>query len=469
MTKRKQVWEKVPITGMADRGKSVGRHADGRVVFVDGAVPGDVADVLILRKKKGVHHGVVQQINIWSADRTDPPCEHFDDCGGCKWQHLNYKAQLQHKQQIVADVMRRIAKMPEIEIEQIIGADPIYYYRNKMEFSFSKHKWKTKRQIKDDEKIEDRGALGLHPPGFFNKVVDVTKCWLQDDQADILRNFIRSYSEQKGLTYFDPLSHVGFLRNMIIRNTTYGDWMFILSVGEPDQEAIDAIMNEIRRAFPWLTSLHYVINQKKNDTLFDQEIICYSGQHHIIEQLGGLKFKIRPKSFFQTNSRQAKTLYDVARDYCDLSGEEVVYDLYTGTGSIALYLAQQCRKVVGIEEVPDAIADAKENAILNGIQNTHFYVGDVKNILKEDLLQNHPRPDIVVTDPPRMGMHEQVVRQIIQLSPDKVVYISCNPATQARDLMLLNENYRVLKMQPVDMFPHTNHIENVALLQKRSL
>ncbi len=468
MARKKQVWEGVNITGIADRGKSVGRHPDGRVVFVEGAVPGDVIDALILRKKKGVYQGVVHGVRAWSSDRVKPNCDHFESCGGCKWQHLDYGAQVAHKQQIVTDVMRRIGKIPNPEIKRIIPADPIYHYRNKMEFSFSNQKWKTKEEIARGEMINQEGALGLHPPGFFNKVVEIRQCWLQDPRADEIRNYVRRYAEAQQLTYFDPIHHRGLLRNMIIRNTLHGEWMLVMSFAEERMDAIRGLMQAVVNEFPWLTSIQYVINQKKNDTIFDQEVVCFQGRDHITERLGDLIYKIRPKSFFQTNSYQAKQLYDVAKDFCNLSGHEVLYDLYTGTGSIALYLADKAREIVGIEEVPDAIRDARENAVHNNINNAHFYVGDVKHQLNSELLSRHPSPDVVVTDPPRMGMHEQVIHHILGLTPNRIVYISCNPATQARDLTLLNGQYEVIKMQPVDMFPHTNHIENVALLRRRN-
>ena len=463
------MWEQISITGMADRGKAVGRDAEGRVVFVEGAVPGDIVDALVLRKKKGAWQGVVEHFQRLSPDRVTPACSHFQDCGGCKWQHLSYEGQLKHKQQIVQDVMRRIAKLDPIEIGKIIGTDQIFHYRNKMEYSFSNQRWKTKEQIAEGSIIPDDGALGLHPPGFFNKVVDIKECWLQDPKADLIRNFIRSYADEHQLSYFDPISHRGFLRNMIIRNSHYGQWMLVMSLAEARMTVIEKMMQAIQAKFPWINSLHYVINEKKNDTLFDQQIIRFSGQDHIIEQLGNLKFKIRPKSFFQTNTKQAEKLYQITKEFCDLNEDEVLYDLYTGTGSIALYLADRCKEVIGIEEVPDAIRDAQENATLNDIRNANFYVGDVKNILKEEVLHRHRVPDVIVTDPPRIGMHEQVIDQIIKMLPNRLVYVSCNPATQARDLALLAAKYELIRMQPVDMFPHTNHIENIALLSKRNI
>ncbi len=467
MARSRKIWEEVTIAGLADRGKAVGKAQDGQVVFVDGVVPGDIVDVLLLRKKKGTWQGIPDRFHQYSADRVDAVCQHFDDCGGCKWQHLSYDAQLRHKQTLVSDAMQRIAKLKQVNLAPIIGADPIYRYRNKMEYSFSNQRWKTRAEIDYDQVLNQQGALGLHPPGFFNKVVDIQECWLQDQRADQIRNFIRHHALENKLPFFDPINHQGFLRNVIIRNTTLGHWMVVLSVAQPLIVQIEQLMEELKARFPWITSLNYVINQKKNDTLYDQKIENHHGLDHILEKIGHLTFKIRPKSFFQTNSVQAERLYCLARDFAALTGEETVLDLYTGTGTIALFLAAQCREVIGIEEVEDAIKDAVENAECNGIKNATFYTDDVKHLLNSPVLDQHRRPDIVITDPPRVGMHEQVLSKLLQLRPAKIIYISCNPATQARDLSFLKQEYLVERMQPVDMFPHTNHIENVALLIKK--
>ncbi len=465
--KRRKIWEGVTVTGLADRGKAVGRDPEGRVVFIEDAVPGDVLDVLLLRKKKGAWQGVPEAFISYSADRQAPACMHFEDCGGCKWQHLAYSAQLREKETIVRETMRRIAKVEPESFESILGADPIYHYRNKMEFSFSSDRWKTKAEIEKNEVLQGLGALGLHPPRFFNKVVQLEECWLQKEPSNAIRNFLGSYAQEHGLSYFDPLAHTGFLRNVIIRNTTLDQWMVIISFGHESKAQREALLDRLAQEFPEITSLQYVINQKKNDTLFDQDIISYRGADHLIEQLGHLRLKIRPKSFFQTNSVQAVKLYDIVADFCDLQGEERVYDLYTGTGSIALYLAAKAKTVVGVEEVEDAILDARENAQANDIRNAHFYVGDVRHVFDQPLIARHGSPDVVVVDPPRGGLHERVVQHLLATAPDRIVYVSCNPATQARDIALLKDQYEVLRMRPVDMFPHTSHIENVALLSRR--
>ncbi len=462
-----QIWERVTVSGMADRGMSVGRDEDGKVVFLQGGLPGDILDVRILRKRKGVWHGIAERIIEASPDRVEAPCRHFDDCGGCKWQDLDYRAQLQQKEIIVRDAFQRIAKVEVPDFRPILASEKIYHYRNKMEFSFSNQRWKTKQEVSDQSVINAGNALGLHPPKFFNKVVDIDECLLQDERSNELRNFIRDYARSKGLSFFDPVNHQGFLRNVIIRNTKAGLWMVVMSFFYEDEQTRTALLKALVAEFPDLTSVHYVINTKKNDTLFDQDIICYHGKDHLVEKLGNISYKIRPKSFFQTNPYQAERLYEITRAFCDFRGHETVYDLYTGTGSIALFVASQCREVIGVEEVADAIKDAKENAIANQIDNATFYVGDVKKIFSSQLLGKHGHADILITDPPRGGMHENVIRTILDGSPERIVYISCNPATQARDIGMLADQYRVEKMQPVDMFPHTSHIENVAQLAKR--
>jgi 23S rRNA (uracil1939-C5)-methyltransferase len=398
---------------------------------------------------------------------VDPPCIHFRDCGGCKWQHFDYQAQINHKEQVVRDAMYRLAKIDVEDFRPILGADKIFYYRNKMEYSFSNQRWKTAVEVEEQDIIPEANALGLHPPRFFNKVVDIDHCWLQEKPANDIRNFVRIYARQHELEFFDPQQHRGFLRNLILRNTIRGEWMVILSFYHEEVEARIALLDAILEAFPEITALHYVINGKKNDTLFDQDIICYYGQEYITETLGHRSFRIRPKSFFQTNPYQARHLYDIGREFCGLTGSETVYDLYTGTGSIAIYIADIAGQVVGIETIDDAIRDAEENARINEVSNTSFYVGDVRSVFSSELMQKHGRPDVLITDPPRGGMHEHVVQTILQGAPEKIVYISCNPSTQARVLAMLKEAYVVRRMQPVDMFPHTNHIENVALLTLR--
>ncbi|MCL4108681.1 UNVERIFIED_CONTAM: hypothetical protein GTU68_006999 [Idotea baltica] len=447
---------------------AVGKSQDGRVVFVEGPVPGDVLDVKILRKKKGFFQGIPESYRSYSAERVEPACQHFEDCGGCKWQHLNYPAQLQEKERIVQDAMRRIAKVEVKNWSPILSAPASFFYRNKMEFSFSNQRWKTKSEVQNGDIITDsQEALGLHPPKFFNKVVQIEECLLMDSFCDQVRNFVGDYARKHQLEFYDPVKHTGFLRNMIIRNTTLGEWMLVLSFAYEDRERREALQEAVKMKFESISSFHYVINKKMNDTLFDQEMKLVAGKPYIEERFDNIHFKIRPKSFFQTNPVQAKHLYDIVKDFADLQKNEIVYDLYTGTGSIALYVAQNCGTIVGVEEVPDAIEDAKDNAEFNMISNAHFYVGDVKNVFTAELLERHGHPDCVITDPPRAGMHADVIHSLLSMRPAKIIYISCNPATQARDIQMLSADYSVEKMRPVDMFPHTNHIENVALLRRK--
>ncbi|MEE9437706.1 MAG: 23S rRNA (uracil(1939)-C(5))-methyltransferase RlmD [Saprospiraceae bacterium] len=460
--KQRMVYD-VPVVDIADRGKSVAKDEEGKVYFIDKAVPGDVVDILVLKKKKSFYQGVVKNYKKLSPDRIEAKCTHFGKCGGCKWQHLNYDAQLSFKSNTVHNAMKRIGKIDTSIISPILGAKDIYNYRNKMEFSFSNKRWLTLEEIQSDKKIEQTSALGLHAPGAFDKVVDINHCYLQDDISDDIRNFLRAYTQLHNLDYYDARAHTGLMRNVIIRNTSIGEWMIIISFAHPDG-AIIPLLDELLAKFPIITSLHYVINQKLNDTILDQDIICYHGNPYIIEQLGDVKYKIGSKSFFQTNTAQAKVLFDTVVAFAELTGNENVYDLYTGLGSIALYISQSAKHVTGIEEVAAAIDDANDNAKFNNINNTTFYAGDVKDILTSDFSNKHGIPDVVITDPPRVGMHKDVINTLLSLAAPKIVYVSCNPATQARDLELLNEKYEAIKMQPVDMFPHTHHIENVALL-----
>ena len=466
MPRKKELIEGVQITGLADKGKAVGRAAEGYVVFVSDVVPGDVADVRLLRKRKGSWQGVAERITKPSPDRVEPRCVHFGECGGCKWQHLDYQAQLQQKTKTIQDSFERIAKIPDISYQPIMAAPDTYQYRNKIEYSFSAKRWLTQEEISSEQVYNHPGALGLHPPGNFQKVVELEKCWLQADLSNTIRNFVGDFTRTHDYSFFDPLAHTGYLRNMIIRNSTLGDWMVVLSFAYEEEDLRIALLDAIVERFPEVTSLHYVINQKKNDTLFDQDIKLYQGNPHIVEQLGDLKFQIRPKSFFQTNTLQATRLYDALKAMADIRKEDIVYDLYCGLGSITLYLADQCQTVVGIEEVSDAIIDARLNAQLNGIDHAHFYAGDVRHTLAEEIVSRHGQPDVIITDPPRGGMHEQVVQKLLELAPRQILYVSCNPATQARDIALLKHAYVIDNMQPVDMFPHTSHIENIASLRR---
>ena len=468
MSRRKpKLVEKVHLTGIADKGKVVGRDSEGQVIFVEGAVPGDVADVLVLRKKKGFQEGIAKTIHSYSSDRIEPRCTHFEFCGGCKWQHLDYKAQLAHKEKVVYDALERIGK---IQIEQkypIQGADEIFHYRNKLEFAFCNKKWLTPEEIGSGASNEENVA-GFHIAGAFDKIIPISECFLQPEPSNAIRNFIRDFADRQGYTFYDPRAQNGWLRNMIVRVSTLGQVMVILSINSGNDKAIPVMLGALKEAFPEITSLYYCINAKKNDFLLDLDMELFSGLPYIEEKLDHVKYRIGPKSFFQTNTRQAENLYRIVREFADLKGSENVYDLYTGLGSIALYLAGQAGKVVGVEEIAAAIDDAGENAHLNGMDNVQFYAGDVKDILSEAFIQKHSKPDILVTDPPRAGMHPKVIDILLQLESPSIVYVSCNPSTQARDLQLLSEKYRVVKVRPVDMFPHTHHIENVALLQLKT-
>ncbi len=455
--------EKVVIENIGAEGKSIAR-VDGMVVFVKEAVPGDEVDLQVFRKKGRYMEARVVRYHSYSRERTDPFCEHFGVCGGCKWQHLPYERQLHYKEQQVVDAFRHIAGVEIPEAMPILASDPITQYRNKLEYTFSNHRWLLDHEAGQDLPLAHTNAVGLHVPGRFDKVVDIHTCHLQGEPTNALRNFLREIALEKKLSFYDHRSNEGLLRNLIIRTSTLGEVMVILSV-QFDQAEVYEVLDAIKDKFPDLTSLMYVINPKKNETLYDQEIITWSGRDHIFEQLEDLKFKIGPKSFFQTNSYQALRLYQVAREFADLKGVEVLYDLYTGTGTIANFMAGRTRSVVGIEAVPESIEDAKLNSEINGIHNTHFFAGDMKDIFTDSFIRDNGKPDVIITDPPRAGMHARVVEQILKIAPGRIVYVSCNPATQARDVELLGRSYRITRIQPVDMFPHTHHVENVALLE----
>lgn len=465
MGRKKRIVENVLIHGIADRGTAVGRDNEGKVYFVTGPVPGDLVDILVLRKKKSYSQGIVRKYNAYSPDRITPRCNHFGICGGCKWQNLDYEAQVKHKHQTVVDAMTRMAKLEGTAILPIIPCDEIFYYRNKLEYSFSNKRWLTPEEIATKEDIPDEPALGFHAPGSFDKVVNILECHLQDSMTNKIRNHIKDLSLREGFSFYDAKKHEGLLRNMIFRNNREGKWMITIVFGESDIETAEFLLDNLKKSFKEIISLNYVVNLKHNDSIFDLPVINYHGEDHLKENIGSIRYKIGPKSFFQTNTRQAEVLYDQVVKFANLQGHENVYDLYTGIGSIALYLAKYCKQVVGIEEVDSAIRDAEENKKLNKIENTIFYAGDVKDILTESFTREHGAPDVVITDPPRAGMHPDVVRYLLDLASPKMVYVSCNPATQARDLFLLKEKYNVVKVQPVDMFPHTHHIESIALLQ----
>ena len=466
--KRKELplLEGVTITGVAAEGKAMAK-VDGMALFVPFAAPGDVADIQITRKKNNFAEGRVVRFQQLSSLRSEPFCQHFGVCGGCKWQHLPYEEQLRYKQQQVEDSLTRIGKVELPAITPILGAPQTTFYRNKMEYTFSDKRWLTNEEVRSNKEFGQMNALGFHIPGMYDKVLDIQKCWLQDDLANRIRNSVRGYCLEYDYSFFDLRNQGGLMRTLLIRNSSIGEWMVIVVFFEDDREKIEGLMGYLASEFPQITSLLYIINQKANDTITDQEVLVWKGRDHIIEEMEGLQFRIGPKSFYQTNSEQAHHLYEVARSFAQLTGEERVYDLYTGTGTIANFVARNAKEVIGIEYVEEAIADAKINAQINGIENTRFYAGDMKNVLTEEFIAEHGSPDVVITDPPRAGMHDDVVQAILLAAPKRIVYVSCNPATQARDLNLLDTAYQVTRVQPVDMFPHTHHVENVVLLEKR--
>ena len=461
--KKLPLLENIEITDIAAEGKALARVGD-MVVFVPGLVPGDVADVQINRKRKNYMEGFVVKLQKPSAIRVDPVCSHFGVCGGCKWQHLPYEKQLFYKQKQVEDNLQRIGKIDLPQINQIVGSHLQYEYRNKLEYTFSATRWLSDEEIQSGQEIDDRRALGFHIPGKFDRILAIEKCHLQQDLSNQIRNSVKEFTFRKNYSYYHQRNNEGFMRNLIVRNTSLGEWMVIVVFNADEESLIRDLMDHLCKNFPEITSLQYVINPKVNDTIHDLEVFLYAGKDHIFEELDGLRFKIGPKSFFQTNSKQTLELYRITKAFAELKGDEVVYDLYTGTGTIANYLAKSCKKVVGIENVEAAITDAKINAEINGIENTVFFAGDMKDVLNDSFIMENGPPDVIVTDPPRAGMHTDVVNVILGAMPRSIVYISCNPATQARDIQLLSDKYKVTKIQPVDMFPHTHHVENVVRL-----
>ena len=453
---------------MAAEGKCIARH-EGMVIFTKGLVPGDKADLLITKKKKQYLEARPVKIIAYSPERIRPFCDHYGICGGCKWQHLPYHLQLRYKQQQVKDNLERIGKisLPVSGILPILGSEKTEFYRNKLEFTFSDSRWLLPDEVAGEETL-DRRALGFHVAERFDRIVDVQKYFLQADPSNEIRNFVRQMAVRENYTFYDVKNHQGLMRNLVIRNSNLGEWMVIVQFGENKPEEIKNAMNAINTQFPDITSLNYVINTKKNDTYYDLNIINFKGRAFIYERLGDLRFKISPKSFFQTNSRQAEVLYEKTKEFAGLTGSEVVYDLYTGTGTIANFLAEKARKVIGIESIEQAIEDAKENAAFNNISNTTFLAGDAKDLFNEGLFAKYGAPDVLVTDPPRSGMHKDLVETIAKARPKKIVYVSCNPATQARDIALLADAYSLEKVQPVDMFPHTHHVENIVLLKLKN-
>lgn len=461
--------EKVTITDVAAEGKAVAK-VNELVIFVPYVVPGDVVDLQVKRKKNHYAEAVAVKFHEKSPLRTEPFCSHFGVCGGCKWQCLSYEEQLKYKQKQVFDNLTRIGKVELPEFRPILGSEKTRFYRNKLEFTFSNKRWLTEEEVKQDVKYDQMNAVGFHIPGAFDKVLAIDKCWLQDDISNQIRNAVRDYAYAHNFPFFDLRTQEGLLRNIMIRTSSTGELMVVLQCKVTDDEGrrkMEEILQFMADSFPQITSLMYVINNKCNDTIGDLDVEVFKGNDHIFEEMEGLRFKVGPKSFYQTNSEQAYNLYKVAREFAELTGNELVYDLYTGTGTIANFVARKARKVVGIEYVPEAIEDAKVNSALNGIDNTLFYAGDMKDILTNDFIAEHGRPDVIITDPPRAGMHNDVIDVILAAEPKRIVYVSCNPATQARDLQLLDGKYKVTAVQPVDMFPHTHHVENVVQLERR--
>ena len=459
-------FENILVTDIAAEGKAIAKVNDV-VAFIPFAVPGDVVDLQVTKKKSSFMEARVINFRKYSENRQEAFCQHFGICGGCKWQMLPYSEQLRYKQKEVENNLRRIGKVELPEIMPILGSKRTEFYRNKLEFTFSNRRWRTTEEINSNKEFDTMNAVGFHIPGMFDKVLDIEKCWLQDDISNQIRNKIRSYALEHKLEFFDLREQFGFLRTMLVRTSSTGELMIIVVFYKEDKTEREALLQHIADKFPQITSLLYIINSKANDTITDQQVHTFKGSDCIYEEMEGLRFKIGPKSFYQTNSEQAYELYKIARDFAQLTGKELVYDLYTGTGTIANFVAKHTRKVIGIEYVPEAIEDAKENSAINGIDNTLFYAGDMKDVLNANFINEHGKPDVIITDPPRAGMHDDVVKAILFAEPERIVYVSCNSATQARDLNLLDERYKVMKVQPVDMFPHTHHVENVVLLTKR--
>jgi 23S rRNA (uracil1939-C5)-methyltransferase len=468
--RKKPLFTEVEVLETAAEGKSLAK-VNEKVLFIPQTVPGDVVDVQVTRKRKKYMEGRVVKFHKYSEKRVEPFCEHFGVCGGCKWQFLSYEDQLSNKQQTVVDALQRIGKIELPEIKSILPAPETTFYRNKLEFTFSNKEWLTQEQIESDKEFKSRNALGFHVPGRFDKVLDINKCWLQANPSNAIRNWVRDYALANNLEFFDLREQKGFLRNLIIRTATSGEYMVIFSFYRENENERTDLLTAFQKEFPEITSLQYVINSKANDTIADQEIICFAGRDYILEEMQAfkndavLKFKIGPKSFYQTNSKQAEKLYEVAAKMANIESDEVVYDFYTGTGTIANYIASQAQKVVGVEYVAEAIEDAKFNAKQNEINNCSFFAGDLKDVFTDDFVAEHGKADVVITDPPRAGMHQNVVDQLLKLEAGRIIYVSCNPSTQARDLQLLDEKYKVIEVQPVDMFPQTHHVENVVLLK----
>lgn len=461
-------FENLRVIDAGSKGKAIAKAPDGRVVFISGAVPGDLVSVQISRKRKGYYEGYVTELHEASEDRITPKCIHFGTCGGCKWQNMSYEAQLKFKQKEVVENLIRIGKLELPDIDPILPAPEPFYYRNKMEFSFSNNRWLQPHELEEGYPVESKNGLGLHIPGMWDKVLDLEECHLMADPVDEIRLSIRDFAENKGLSFFDPRKHTGLLRTLMVRSTTQGSLMLVLQFFEDDRGGRELLMEYLKESFPQISSLYYTVNQKKNDTIYDQELVLYWGAACIYESMEGLQFQITPKSFYQTNSEQAYQLYRKVREFAGLTGSEIVYDLYTGLGTIAQFIASEAGKVIGIESIPEAVEAARENARTNKIKNATFFSGDMKDLFSLDFVAKNGVPDVLITDPPRDGMHKDVTQRILEITPERIVYVSCNSATQARDLALMKDVYEVVKVQPVDMFPQTHHVENVVLLRRRN-
>ena len=459
-----KIFENITVIDAGAKGKSVAKAPDGKVIFLSDAVPGDIVTVKTGKQRKAYYEAKVLTFHKLSDKRTEPVCAHFEYCGGCKWQHMSYEHQLFYKQKEVTQNLIRIGHLELPEISPIVACKEVYFYRNKMEFSFASKRWLTWEEIKSEENLDAHPACGFHIAGMWDKILDIDECHLQAEPSNEIRNFIKEYAITNKLAFFDPRAQEGFLRTLMIRMTSTKEIMVVLQLFEENKEQREQLLESISERFPEITSLQYVINGKANDTIYDQDVINHKGKDHIVEKMEGLEFKINAKSFYQTNSVQAYELYKIVRDFADLQGNELVYDLYTGTGTIAQFVAKNAKKVIGVESVPEAIEDAKINATRNQISNVSFTVGDMKEVFTDDFLSLHGKPDVIISDPPRDGMHKKVVEQIIKIAPKKVVYVSCNSATQARDLAMMKEKYTIVKSQAVDMFPQTHHVENVILL-----
>lgn len=463
----KVVFHQIKVLDAGAKGVSVAKAPDGKVVFIPNVVPGDVVDVQTFKKRKSFYEGKAVHFHELSEHRVEPVCQHFGVCGGCKWQNMNYTQQLYYKQNEVLNHLQRIGKIELPDFEPILGSEKKFFYRNKMEFSFSNSRWLTDSEISSTEDLGNRNALGFHIPKMWDKILDINKCHLQEDPSNAIRNEVRDFANKHGLTFFNPREHSGLLRTLMLRTASTGEIMVLIQFFEDDKAKRELLLDYLYDKFPEITSLQFVINSKANDTLYDTDIQLYKGRDYILEEMEGLKFSINAKSFYQTNSDQAYELYKITRDFAGLTGEEVVYDLYTGTGTIAQFVSKKAKKVIGVESVPDAIKDAKANAVRNEITNCEFFVGDMKVVFNDSFIAQHGQPDVIITDPPRDGMHKDVIEQIMKIAPSKVVYVSCNSATQARDLALMDEKYKVTRVRPVDMFPQTHHVENVVLLELR--